>query len=81
MTDAKEFKNCFVNIEEQRICILMLHLFCSINYPLCTELILKHSITVIMLILYFQFDMLITFPNVVCRVFWAGGLSLHLYIE
>jgi len=25
--------------------------------------------------------MLITFPIVVCRVFWAGGLSLHLYIE
>ena len=23
--------------------------------------------------------MLITFPIVVCRVFWAGGLSLHLY--
>ena len=43
MTDAKEFINCFVNIEEQRICILMLHLFisCSINYPLCAELILK----------------------------------------
>jgi len=42
MTDAKVFKNCCVNIEE-RICILMLHLFisCSINYPLCAELILK----------------------------------------
>jgi len=25
--------------------------------------------------------MLITFPIVVCHVFWAGGLSLHLYIE
>jgi len=25
--------------------------------------------------------MLITFPIVVSRVFWAGGLSLHLYIE
>jgi len=25
--------------------------------------------------------MLITFPIVVCRVFWDGGLSLHLYIE
>jgi len=25
--------------------------------------------------------MLITFPIVVCREFWAGGLSLHLYIE
>jgi len=39
MTDAKEFKNCVVNIEE-RICILMLHLFiyCSINYPVCAEL-------------------------------------------
>jgi len=24
--------------------------------------------------------MLITFPIIVCRVFWAGGLSLHLYI-
>ena len=60
MTDAKEFINCFVNTEEQRICILMLHLFisCSINYPLCAE-----------------------FPIVVCRVFWAGGLSLHVYIE
>jgi len=34
-----------------------------------------------MFILYFQFDMFITFPIVVCRVFWAGGLSLHLYIE
>jgi len=42
MTDTKEFKNCFVNIEK-RICILMFHLFisCSINYPLCAELILK----------------------------------------
>jgi len=41
MTDAKEFKNSFVNIEE-RIRILMLHLFisCSINLdPLCAELI------------------------------------------
>ena len=36
-----------------------------------------HSITVIMFILYFQFHMLIIFPIVVCRVFWAGGLSLH----
>jgi len=36
---------------------------------------------VIMFLLYFQFDMLITFPIVVCSVFWAGGLSLHLYIE
>jgi len=25
--------------------------------------------------------MLITFPIVVYRVFWPGGLSLHLYIE
>jgi len=25
--------------------------------------------------------MLITFPIVVCRVFWDGGLSLHLDIE
>jgi len=25
--------------------------------------------------------MLTTFPIVVCRVVWAGGLSLHLYIE
>ena len=41
MTDAKEFKNGFVNIEE-RTCILMLHLFisCFINYPLCAELTL-----------------------------------------
>ena len=84
MTDAKKFKNCFVNIKE-RICILMLHLFtsCSINYPLCAELILKqftfnHRV---MFILYFQIYMLITFPIVVCGVFWAGGLSLHLYIE
>ena len=77
MTDAKEFINCFVNIEEQRICILMLYLFisCSINYPLCAELILKQ----------FTFNhsdyVYITFPIVVCRVFWVGGLSLHLYIE
>ena len=58
---------------------------CSINYPLCAELILKqftfnHS-DYVYIILYFQFYMLITFPIVVCRVFWAGGLSLHLYIE
>jgi len=42
MTDAKEFKTSFVNIEEQRICILILHLFisCSMNLdPLCAELI------------------------------------------
>jgi len=25
--------------------------------------------------------MLITFPIVVCHGFWAGGLSLHLYID
>jgi len=25
--------------------------------------------------------MLTTFPIVVCRVVWAGGLSLHLYKE
>jgi len=32
-----------------------------------------------MFTLYFQFYVLITLPIVVCRVFWAGGLSLQLY--
>ena len=76
MTDAKELK--------KRICILMLHLFisCSINYPLCAELILKkltfsHSdyVYIIFSILHVNH-----IPIIICRVFWAGDLSLHLYI-
>jgi len=82
MTDAKEFKNCFVNIEK-RICILMPHLFisCSINYPLCAELILKQFTFNRCDYVYIIFSILHVNHIVVCRVFWAGGLSLHLYIE
>ena len=33
----------------------------------------------IMFILYFQVYGLITFPSGLCRVYWAGGITLQLY--